>query len=63
MEVFDHWYFTVFSRFNSEWKEANPGIMEFNKFFERFYEEGFLPEHGTYMLEYVASSANKKTTI
>ena len=38
-EVFDKWYFSLFKAFNDKWKQTRTNIMEFNQFFEKFYQE------------------------
>ena len=53
IEVMDYFYFKIFMLFNEKWVDAKVGIMEFNQFLERVYEQDFLPFYYKYLVEYL----------
>lgn len=38
LEVFDYWYFKVFSTFHEKWMKEKKDMMAFNQFFEGIYQ-------------------------
>ena len=53
-DLMDYFYYKVFELFNTKWREAKVGIMEFNQFFERVYENDFLPHYAKFIQEHLA---------
>lgn len=53
-DLMDYFYFKVFELFNNKWSEAKVGIMEFNQFLDRVYEQDFYQNYGKYVQEHLA---------
>ncbi len=61
INVFDYWYFMMFTIFNDRWKEAKLGIMAFSQFFDRVFEQDFLPHHHQYMQDFIDKAGSQST--
>jgi hypothetical protein len=53
LEVFDFWYFKIFSLFHEKWLSEKKDMMAFNQFFAGIYSNQFINNYHIFLQEYI----------